>query len=1130
MEHREFQCRSASIAAAVSLVLCSVQAGAQDRSLEEIVVTGSHIRGTPEDTAIPVEVITLEDMENLGRPSNIDIVKLMSEVGQVAGEADRANLFPIGAASVNLRNLGSRFTTVIFNGRRFAEQNAGAPGRFNNINWIPNAAVGRIEILKEGGAATYGADAIGGVVNYLTRRDFNGLEMSADYRYIEDSNGDYNADMLWGTTFDRGNVLVSLGYQHRSDLDALDRDWAHRALLENFAAYSANGSPGAYIFQTRTTAAGAPSPNTFTAITPSAAVGTVNRYVGNQQMSNTGIVRDPNCTALGGFAGWSATPSPVCYFEQLQFQKLVEESSTYSLFSEVNYKLTDDLQFHAEGLYLQQHLPNISKDPSDAPGVWPLLEGSPTGARQVVGASPAYFVDGNNPGLINLLNNIRNADGSLAFTPAQIAEITSTGRAALPQGTWRPFGNGGNPLSGPYDIQENKVNTWRTTAALSGYLPKFWGTNLEWEVALTYSHVKSEIHTRDMLADRLQAALNGLGGANCNGIEAGQAGSSCQWFNPFSSAIARNIYTGHTNPGYVPGLANSADLARWLYVPIWQESIYENVFFDPVIRGETGLNLPGGPVSMALGGQFRWGREEYRLDDLSNRDINPCATPGVTVCANRQGPLVFTRPTFIFGRSQEQERRYPVAAAFIEAQLPLLDTVNMQLAGRFEKFYSDLSDKDNEVFVPAGAIKWQPLPWMALRASAGKTFSQVNPPRDDGPTIGNSLPNANYGNVGSTQTNPSTSYVTANYDNLDVDPEHGTYLNLGWLVQAGGFSATFDYYDIRIENYARTLTTGNIITALVMPGQTPAIDNLINCSSPLVTTPRTGLGGNPFVTLNGPCVQGSSRLNSAVGGGGLGGGVMSYFGGAGQTNGGELKTTGIDVEMSYSFGNVFGGRLTPSVNFSYILGWEMGDFTIYGITVAEGYDARGFRNTSASRTGAQVVPDYRGTIGLNYNRGKHTLNIIARYIPGVVDENPQNFDASNDQNANVGDASGVTTGAACAGSSSGLTSNIGNVPAGAGTGQFGTGSVTGPGGTVPAGTVGFCGLQNTSLLSGQEIGSSTTVDMTYRVQLPREIDLSFTIYNLLDDDPSFAREAISYDAGFGTPLGRNYKMTFKKRF
>ena len=109
------------------------------------------------------------------------------ESGGVAGENNRANFYPVGAATINLRSLGSRFTTVVFNGRRFPEQFSVNTGRFNNITWIPNAAVGSVETLKAGGAATYGADAIAGVVNYVTRKGFEGLELNGDYRYIEDS-------------------------------------------------------------------------------------------------------------------------------------------------------------------------------------------------------------------------------------------------------------------------------------------------------------------------------------------------------------------------------------------------------------------------------------------------------------------------------------------------------------------------------------------------------------------------------------------------------------------------------------------------------------------------------------------------------------------------------------------------------------------------------------------------------------------------------------------------------------------------------------------------------------------------------------------------------------------------------
>ena len=1141
------------VAAAVSLMLASVASAdeAARKIVEEVIVTGSHIQGTPEDSAMPVEVITLEDLEALGRPSNMDLVKTMSEVGTVAGEADRDNRFPIGAASVNLRNLGSRFTTVIFNGRRFPEQNA-TIGRFNNINWIPSAAIGQVEVLKEGGAVTYGADAIGGVVNYITRRNFNDLELSADYRFIENSDGDYSTNLLWGSVFASGNFLLSAGYDHRSTLLALDRsDWARRDYLENDSGWSANGSPGSYIFQTAQTNTGAPG---FTSITPGApAQGQdasplpgvqpstgLNRYTGNQQMSVTGVVRDPQCAALGGFAGWSTTPSPVCYFQQIQFEQLVNETNTYHLFAELNFAITDNVEFHGEGLYLQQNLPSIPKDPSDGPGAWPLSDSTFSG-RQQVGTSPAYFVAGNNPAVLDFLSNFRNADGTQAFTAEQIAAITSAGRVGLAQQTWRPFGNGGNPLSGRFDVQENESKVWRFTGALSGDLPQWFGSDLDWEVALTYSHVTSRADTRDMLVDRLQAALNGFGGANCNGIQAGRPGSTCQWFNPFSSAIARNIYTGEVNPGFVPSLQNDPDMVRWLYVPIWAKGTYNNIVFDPIVRGRLGWNLPGGPVAVALGGQFRWGSEETQLDDLSNRAINPCATPGVTDCpeAIRTGPLVFTRPTFVFGTSLEQRRHYPVVAGFGEVQMPLLDSLNLQLAGRYEKFYSDVTDKDNEVFVPAGAIKWQPLSWLALRASAGNTFSQVNPPRDDGPTIRGSFPNSTFGNVGSAVN--ETDYTSASYDNIDIDPEKGSYLDVGLLVQASNFSASIDYWDIRIKNYARAMLSSQVIAALVEQGQTPAIDNLINCSSPLLS-PRSNLNGRPFVELNGPCVQGVSRLNSPrdsdgdgplSGQGGIGGGRINTLD---QTNGGELKTTGIDMSASYAFDGVFGGVLRPSVDVSYILQWQMGDYEIFGIPVAEGYDARGFRNTSAGRTGGQVVPDYRGSIGLNYSRGKHSVNVIARYIPSVINENPNDFDASNDQNANIGNASGVVTegtGAAttCAVPLSNMTSDLGAAPPGAGSGQYGSGGTSvSSTGTPLANVVGFCGGQNTAILSGQKIASYSNIDVTYRLQMANDTDLSFTIYNLLNEDPSFSREVLSYDSGFGSPLGRNFKLTVRKRF
>jgi iron complex outermembrane receptor protein len=338
-------------------------------SLEEVVVTGSFIKGTPEDTAMPVKVVGLEELRNMGTPSNIDLVKSMTEVGQVAGETNRYNSFPIGGATINLRNIGSRFTLVLFNGRRFPEQYSVAVGRFNNIAWIPNAPIGRVETLKEGGGVTYGADAIGGVVNYITRKNYEGLELKADYRFIDNSDGDYTADALWGKKLgDSSDFLFSAGYQHRSTLRSIDRDWARRPYLENdnALAWSTAGSPGSYTLQTQLNAAGTVTPGTWTSITSGQPAGS-NHYGGNVQQSLTGTVRDPNCSALGGFAGWSATPTPICFFQLAQFEKLVEEQDTFNVYMEFNHQFGNSIKYHAELLGLYQNVHDIAAHPSDGP-------------------------------------------------------------------------------------------------------------------------------------------------------------------------------------------------------------------------------------------------------------------------------------------------------------------------------------------------------------------------------------------------------------------------------------------------------------------------------------------------------------------------------------------------------------------------------------------------------------------------------------------------------------------------------------------------------------------------------------------------------------------------------------------
>ena len=225
---------SAAIAAALAFGgggSASAQA-AQDSTAEvtEVVVTGSFIRGTPEDAALPVDVVSSEELQRRGSPTTIDLIKSLPVSGPVLGDSNQfstAAQGQVGAGTINLRGLGSLRTLVLQNGRRtVASAGAGSGGVDTNL--LPVAAIGRVEVLKDGAAATYGSDAIAGVVNFITRKNLSGLEVSADYRFVDGSNGDYSGSLAYGWVSDNANVLITAGYQHRSELSTLERDWANQ--------------------------------------------------------------------------------------------------------------------------------------------------------------------------------------------------------------------------------------------------------------------------------------------------------------------------------------------------------------------------------------------------------------------------------------------------------------------------------------------------------------------------------------------------------------------------------------------------------------------------------------------------------------------------------------------------------------------------------------------------------------------------------------------------------------------------------------------------------------------------------------------------------------------------------------
>lgn len=172
-------CACAVSAMAIAAASPAMAQSAPDDAIDatkDIVITGSIIKGTPEDAALPVNVISGADLENRGSPSAVELLKALPTSSAVLGDANQFDSRSQGAegiATANLRGLSPQRTLVLPNNRRLVTAGNGVPSV--DINLIPAAAIGRIEVLKDGGATTYGSDAIAGVVNFITRTDQEGF-------------------------------------------------------------------------------------------------------------------------------------------------------------------------------------------------------------------------------------------------------------------------------------------------------------------------------------------------------------------------------------------------------------------------------------------------------------------------------------------------------------------------------------------------------------------------------------------------------------------------------------------------------------------------------------------------------------------------------------------------------------------------------------------------------------------------------------------------------------------------------------------------------------------------------------------------------------------------------------------
>lgn len=325
-------------AASSTVFASNVLAQEESEGVEKIEVTGSRIKQTDLEGATPVSIITREAMLATGITDVGDLIqRLPAMSGSPIGTT--TNNGGSGAVQVNLRGLGSIRTLILINGRRVVEG--------NDFQAIPTAMIKRVEILKDGASAIYGADAVAGVVNIITRDDFEGLEF--EYQVSEPFDTDqgiqHQFSIIAGTAFDGGNVVFGLEFTDQEEIFQGDTDTDF--LNDSFFIIDGEG------YDERGFVTAAQDPDNFTVV----GLGSSRIPGGNFNLNNTSgsLTLDPSnfggngITTADQFRTYNGSIfdpnndtynyAPVNYL-QTPFER-------YNAFAEANFEITDTILFNA---------------------------------------------------------------------------------------------------------------------------------------------------------------------------------------------------------------------------------------------------------------------------------------------------------------------------------------------------------------------------------------------------------------------------------------------------------------------------------------------------------------------------------------------------------------------------------------------------------------------------------------------------------------------------------------------------------------------------------------------------------------------------------------------------------------
>ena len=608
--------RRGAIAVAIAALL-PTNSHAQEvaeQTLEEVVVTGSYLsRFRQSDLPSPTSVLDEEFLEDIGAANIADVVQNLTIN---SGSQNNPDAFTqngtVGSSNFNLRGLGVASTLVLMNGRRQVGTGALTNDGINFVDTnalVPQIAIKRIEIVKDGAAAIYGTDAVAGVVNFITDNDFRGSAVNVRLAGVdgEGSQSDTTAEVKFGWGSDNTDIVVAASYFDRSPLTT-----AERRLSRPQDDSSSLGNPGSFFL---TGLAGGALP----------------------------VIDPTGCESQGGIAAPLTAFQPLldgaglpfraglCQFDFGDFFNLVPEEERVNLFGTLTH------QFGGNELRVEAAYTDYEAIRGNSPS-FPFLQ---TGSA---------IVPPNNPG---------NVFPSALGTPIFFGRVSGNGGSVSPS------------------IANSE--TLRLSAELSG---AFLGSdNWQYDIGATYGTNEHILQTDDTVTSRLQDALFGFGGPNCDRGAGVPGANGCLFFNPFATSF-----------GPIP---NDPGLLDFLIETQTIDSESDLFVLDAVFTGVVG-STAAGDIGLAVGAQYR--QEDFSRDfdeEFSNQDAF----------------------AFIIGSADFEDDR-DIVALFSEIAIPLTPKLDFNAALRYEDYGGNIGDTVD----PKVSFLYRPSDALSFRASYSTSF------------------------------------------------------------------------------------------------------------------------------------------------------------------------------------------------------------------------------------------------------------------------------------------------------------------------------------------------------------------------------------------------------------------------